>query len=201
MHRLLPLALLLVAGPAHAAPAGDPLALTDKELKALEARKPVIRDATGAKGGAITAIVDVNAPPEVTMAAVMDLPARLRDNSTITGLDVYADDRGPGVAVPHEAGAEWTLTIMGSSIRFSILYFCRPEAHVCTFSLDPSRESDIVSSTGSYRAYPRPGGTRLVYSSSTDSGRSLPRWLKRWISGQSLTSQILGFRDRAEASR
>lgn len=42
------------------------------------------------------------------------------------------------------------------------------------------------------------GGTRLVYRSTSDTGRAIPAWIKRWVASEGLSQQLSGIRARAE---
>jgi hypothetical protein len=183
---LFPLLCVAAAPPSYTLSADD--------LAKLAKGQVVVRHQDSATGGGVVAFVDVAAPPSVVLDEAMDLQDRVAENSSITALDVYRR-----VASPEEVGAQWTLSVMGSRIVFSILYSCQRDQGYCTYALDPSRPSDLLAAEGHYVVLPQGAGTRLVYASRTDSGRSMPGFVRRWIAGNSLHSQVEGIRDRAEA--
>ena len=183
---LIPLLCLAAAPPSYT--------LTADEEAKLAQGKVVVRHSDSATGGGVVAFANVAAAPAIVLDEAMDLQDRVAENSTITGLDIYHRS-----AEPEELGAQWTLTILGSKMVFSILYACRRDDGYCTYTLDGSRPNDLVAAAGHYVVLPHEGGTRLVYASKTESGRSMPGWMRRWIASNSLQSQVDGIRTRAEA--
>ncbi len=146
-------------------------------------------------GGMTVGVIDVRATPEQTMAAVMDLPARVEDIGSLKSVDVYLQ-----TASPERVGAEWLLTVFGTNIIFSVLYDVDREAGWCRYSMDKSRENGIESTEGSYQTYAHNGGTRLVYRGFSESGRYVPGFIKRWLAGSALVDQMQGMKRRAEES-
>lgn len=186
MKRLLVLTALLCS-----AAAPPTYTLTEDEAGQVDKGKVAIRHITeGDSLGGVVAFVDVDAPPATVLDAVMDLEARKADNSSIDSIEIYMREG-------EKLGAKWTLTVMGSTIVFHAIYECHRAEGYCTYALDPTKENDLVASEGHYVVLPHATGTRLVYASRTDTGRSVPGWIKRWIAGSSLTSQVEGIRDRA----
>ena len=186
IYALFPLLCIAAAPPSYT--------LTAAEEAKLAKGQVVIRHADSQTGGGVVAFANVQASPDVVLDEAMDLKDRVAENGTITSLDVYHQ-----VAEPEELGAQWTLTVMGSRVVFSIKYECHRDQGYCTYALDPDRPGDLVAAEGHYVVLPRDGGTRLVYASRSDSGRSMPGWVRRWIAGNSLQSQVDGIRKRAEA--
>lgn len=168
--------------------------LTEDEQAQLDKGKIVVRHEETDSGGRVTAITRVAAAPRVVLDEVMDVEAREPESSVLTSVEVYRREQSPDVT-----GATFTLTILGGKTVFSILYDCHRDQGYCTYVLDPSKKNDIVSSDGYYLVLPDGSGTRLVYASRADTGKSMPGWMKRWIAGSSLESQVDGIRKRAEA--
>lgn len=186
-------ALFLVIAPLCMAAAPPSYTLTESEEAQLDKGKVVVRHQDASTGGGVVAFVDVKAPPRKVLDTVMDLQARVEENGAITDLDLYLQESDP-----ERIGATWTLSVLGSKVIFHLLYSCEREEGFCTYTLDPDKESDLVSSDGHYVVLPRAEGTRLIYASNTDTGRSMPGFLRRWIAGSSLNTQVEGIRTRAE---
>lgn len=168
--------------------------VTAEEEARLTKGEVVIRHTDTEAGASVVAFANVRATPANVLAEAMDLADRKAENNTITGLDIYFRQ-----AAPERLGARWELTIMGSKIVFHALYDCFRDQGYCSYTLDPSKSNDLALSEGHYVVVPTSTGTRLIYASKTDSGRSMPGWIRRWIAGSSLTSQVEGIRKRAEA--
>jgi len=186
---LLPLAPLLCL-----AAAPPSYTLTEAEEAKVTKGQVVVRHLPADTGGGVVAFVDIQAPPPVVLNAVMDLQARVEETSAITDLDIYLQQ-----SAPERIGARWTLSVLGTTVVFHLIYDCARDQGFCTYALDPSKQNDLVSSDGHYVALPIAGGTRLIYASNTDSGRSMPGFIRRWIAGSSLNSQVEGIRARALA--
>jgi hypothetical protein len=184
--------LLLLAPLLCLAAAPPSYTVTPDEEAQLAKGQIVVRHLPADTGGGVVAFVDIAAPPARVLDAAMDLRARVDENSTITGLELYLEQ-----PAPERVGAKWTLTVFGSNVVFHLLYDCARDKGYCTFALDPSKPNDIVASTGHYVALPRDGGTRLIYASNNDTGRSMPGFIRRWIAGSSLNGQVDGIRKRA----
>jgi len=186
------IAAALLSTAAHAG-APTPPQLDDKEEARLDKGKIVVRHEDTPTGGRVTAIATVQAPPRKVLDEVMNLEARVPESSVLTSVEVYER-----TAAPDVTAATFTITVLGSDTVFSIRYDCQRDQGFCTYALDPSKENDIVSSDGYYLVVPEGTGTRLVYASRADTGRSMPGWMRRWIAGSSLEGQVDGIRKRAE---
>jgi len=168
--------------------------VTPEEEARLAKGEVVIRHSDSESGASVVAFANVKASPADALAEAMDLADRKAENNTITGLDIYLKQESP-----ERLGARWELTIMGSKIVFHAIYECHRPQGYCSYALDPTRPNDLAVSEGHYVAVSHSGGSRLIYVSRTDSGRSMPGWIRRWIASSSLTSQVEGIRKRAEA--
>lgn len=156
--------------------------------------KIVLRHELTDQGGRTTAVARVNASPRQVIDAIMDLEKRPDESSVLSSVERYRHEQSPEVI-----GATFTVTVLGSDTVFSILYDCHRDEGYCTYALDPSKLQDIVFADGYYRAVPDGSGSRMVFSSRADTGRSMPGWMRRWIAGSSLEGQVDGIRKRAEA--
>ena len=183
--------LPLVSALCFAAPPPPP-DLTADEIGQLAQREIVTRaDLSDPTGGSAVGIVDIAASPERTFAAIVDLGARIGEISGLKALEIY--DRGD-----RFVSARWEVKILASSVAFHIRYDLDPASGTITYALDTNKPNDIVSAEGSYRVLPTASGARLVYRSTSDSGRSVPVFLKRWLASEALSQQLTGIRARAE---
>lgn len=187
----LALALLL---PVSAVAAPPTYTLTRDEAAALDEGEIVVRrQESGAVTGAI-GIVQVAASPRIVLEEVMNLEARVSEVGSLRSVELYSEEGLPG-----PIGVRWTLSVLGISVVFHLLYDCHLDEGYCSFWLDPTQPNDVEAAEGHYLVTPRGEGTRLVYANRTDTGRSVPGWLRRWLAGRSLRQQVDGIRKRAEA--
>lgn len=184
---LAPLLCLAAAPPSYT--------LTETEEAKVTKGQIVVRHLPADTGGGVVAFADIAAPPSTVLDAVMDLQARVDETSAITDLHLYLQQ-----SAPERTGARWTLSVLGTQVVFHLLYDCERARGFCTYKLDADKDNDLVSSEGHYVALPIAGGTRLIYASNTDSGRSMPGFIRKWIAGSSLNSQVEGIRARALSS-
>ncbi|TVQ87252.1 MAG: hypothetical protein EA397_18205 [Deltaproteobacteria bacterium] len=182
---LIPFLCLAAAPPSYT--------LTESEEAQLAKGKVAVRHQPADTGGGVVAFAHVKAAPRKVLDEVMNLHARVDENGAITSLEVYLEEKEP-----ERLGATWTLSVLGSKVVFHLLYECQRDDGFCVYQLDPDKESDLVSSEGHYIVTPRAEGTLLIYMSNTDTGRSMPGFLRRWIAGSSLNTQVEGIRERAE---
>lgn len=181
---------LALAGPASALPAPPPPITTSAaEDAALTARQVVVR--YGGAGKETVAILDIAAPPRSVMAAVMDLPPRIREISGMQSVDVY--ERAPG-----RVGARWIGGVGFLTITFHILYEFDLDAGWCVYRLDTTKENTITSSTGSYQVYAHGGGSRMVYRTVSEGGGATPESLRKRLAEQSARQMMEGIRKRSE---
>jgi hypothetical protein len=185
----MPLLLWLLA----ALPAPPALTLTPEERAALDRDEIVVRsDLSDPSGGTAIGMVDIDAPPDRTLAAVLDLRARVPEISGLKGLEEYG--RGP-----DWVGARWEVKVLTANVVFHVRYEYDTAQGIVRYALDPSRSpNDIVQAEGSYHLLPVEGGTRVIYRATSDSGRPVPGWVKRWLATEGLTQQLTGIRKRAE---
>lgn len=136
------------------------------------------------------AVVDVAAPPDAVMKAVMDLPARVSDIGSLSAVELY-DRSGDDVS------ARWTMSIAMVSVTFHIQYDCELAQGWCVYTLDPARDNDVDSARGSYQAYAHGTGSRLVYR--TDAiAAGAPEWVRKKLSDSSAREMLGGMKRRAE---
>src|SRR5262249_3114192 len=159
-----------------ALPAPPAISLTPEEEATLSRHEIVIRtDLSDETGGTVLGVVEVAAPPDKTMAAILDLRSRVGEITGIKGLEEHG--RGE-----NWVGARWEVKVLTSSLVFHVRYEVDREKGLVVYALDPTQSpNEIVRAEGSYQLIPTGSGTRIVYRSTSDSGRSLPGWLKRWV--------------------
>lgn len=167
--------------------------LTEDEVATLAKREMVVRMDESDQGGTTTAVIDVNAPAAKVLAAVLDVEARKHEVGSIKEVEVYhRSDTG--------LGARFEMKVFGKTIVLHTTYVVAADGTYCTYALDETKENDIVATEGVYAVKPQGEGSRLVYHGITDTGRSVPLWLRKWLATGQLEDQLEGIRDRAERS-
>jgi hypothetical protein len=198
LRRALGAALLSLSlgasSPALALPAPPkPVTANAEELAQLQAGEVVVR--YGGPGGETVAFVDVAAPPDKVMQAVLDLPPRKKEVSGLKVLEIYR--REPGLT-----GARWEAGMGPYTLSFHVLYEYDLAAGWCVYSLDTSKPNDLNSTAGSYQAYATsPGHSRLVYRAKADASSPLPDWAKKRVAYSSAVEMVGGMKRRAEAAK
>jgi len=179
------------SNPSYAmAPPPPPLSVSAEETALLSQGEVVIR--YGGPGKETIAIVDVDAPPEKVMQAVIDLPPRKNEISSLIGLDIYLNQ-------PGKLGARWLAGMGPIEITFNILYEYDLAKGWCTYTLDNSKENDLEYSRGSYQVYAIPSGTRLIYRATAGSSTPVPDWMRKRTAYTSAREMVGGMKKRAEA--
>lgn len=170
-----------------------PVTANAEELAQLQAGQVVVR--YGGPTGETVAFVDVAAPPDKVMAAVLDLPPRKKEVSGLKVLEIYR--REPGLT-----GARWEAGMGPYTLSFHVLYEYDISAGWCVYSLDKSKPNDLNSTAGSYQAYATsPGHSRLVYRAKADASSPLPDWAKKRVAYSSAVEMVTGMKRRAEAAK
>jgi len=137
-------------------------------------------------------MVDVAATPAATMAAVMDLPARIDDIGALKSADVYLD-------TPGQMGARWELGITVYSVSFHTRYDYDLALGWCVYGLDPDKDNGIDHAKGSYQVYASGAGSRIVYRAEAAVEGGGPEWLRKRLAYGSAQELLLGIKRRAEA--
>jgi hypothetical protein len=185
-------ALLLAGAPAAAAPV-----LTADEEQQVAEGEIVLRKRTSAhaNGVRVEAIVDARASKEALWAALTDLRARLASSDTLEGMEFYKP------ATASEQWVKWSASRFGIDIVYHNRYVASADRSTYTHELDRSMPNDLAASRGVYTlmASPRVGCTRLVYDVDTDFGRSLPGFVRDWLTQSGTRSYLEDIVRRAEA--
>lgn len=195
------LALILASLSLVAISAPEAPQLTEKEEARLADGKIVVQQdlpPAREKGVRARAIAEVDAAPNKVWDALLDFAARVPENRSLQHVEIYED--GWSGDILHRK-ARWDLKIFGTEIVFYNVYEMDRAQSYLEFNLDPARDSDLVFSWGSYQVLDsplHPGKSRLVYVSESDSGRALPKWLKKEVAEGSMDTLIAGIRDRAQ---
>ena len=171
---------------AHAAPVPLP-ELTTAEVASLEKGQVVVRDTSDT---AVVAFIDIAAPPETVLKAVLDLPARADDIDSLDKVTVYRDE-------PEVIGAKYEASVVGFSAEFHVLYSIDWGEHYTEYTIDASKENDLTASDGAYQVYENGEGSRMMYTADI-SGGNMPVWIKRTLVSGSMNEQLEGMRKRAE---
>ena len=180
---LLGLAVALAAPPPPA-----PVSLTDAEEAILRKGGVLVR--YGGDARQTLAVVDVTAPPDQVMQAVMDLPARVDDIGSLSAVELYGRN-GDHIC------AKWTMSVAMIPVVFHIRYECDMALGWCVYSLDPTKDNSIESSNGSYHTCRHHNGPRLVYR--TDSiAAGAPEWVRKKLAGSAAKEMLGGMKTRAE---
>ncbi len=184
-------AMMTTAAPAAVPDAPpEPVVLTEQEQKQLGKGKIPVRFDDSGTGGGVLGVIDIAAPPDDVWAAVMDVKARVGEISGLKEANIYTD-------TPTKKGVQWVLSVIGTRVQFNVLYDLDESKRWCRYRLDTSKENDLVDVQGAYQIYEVDGKSRLIYRSETDSGRSVPGFIKRWLASDSLTEQLEGIAARA----
>lgn len=168
-----------------------PLPVETAETDTLAKGKIPVRFTDGGTGGGVVGIVDIDATPEAVWASVMDVKSRVGEISGLKEANIYEDTAA-------RKGVQWILSVIGTRVEFNVLYDLDPANGWCRYRLDTSKTNDLVDVQGAYHMYRVGEKTRLVYRSETESGRWVPGFLKRKLSGDSVREQLTGIRARAE---
>lgn len=179
--------------------APSPLPLTADETATLADRDVAIRLEATEGGGLSVGIIDVNATPAKTMDAILDLPPRVNETGALRQVEVSGRQPASG-AEPERLDARFQLKVMTSTIVFHVNYQIDRPGLWAVSTLDPTKENDLVSVYASYQVLETATGSRIIYRSQSDSGRSVPQWIKRWLANNALKDQLTGIRARAEGA-
>jgi hypothetical protein len=142
--------------------------------------------------------VEIAAPPERIWAALTDPAVAVAASSAVKECTAYLDEPLPGGG--RRVGWAYTLNVALSEVRYHLIRDLRPAEARMTWTLDPSRDNDLVLSTGSYGIGPgrTAGKALLTYESQLDSGRRIPAWIQQFLAGRALVSFLDRVRDTAQ---
>ncbi len=162
--------------------------LTQAEKAKLTAGDVVVRYPTDS--GLVVGAVDIPATREQVMASVMDFDARVKSVGAIDSIETYAP-----ATDPKGLGAKFTLSVLGSEIIYFIRYDITDEG--VNFVLDNDYENGITATNGGYWTYPNGDKIRLIYWSTTDTGRAVPGFIRNTLSVRSFRNQLSAMQAQA----
>jgi len=166
--------------------------LTPEERTLLKDGEVVVRSSKRDGGGEnLVAVIDVDAPPEATLDAVLDVEARADEVSVLHAVSLYKD-------TASLMGATYDYAIAGMSGSFHILYDIDRARGFACYYLDSSQENDIDTPSGSYQVYPRGEVSRMVYRVEIQGDGWTPAWVHKALVARNLPEQLKGIRARAE---
>lgn len=170
--------------------AQDATTLTVDEWAALKGGDVVIRADASSDDTTSTAFVVVNTTPAHLWPAVMDLQARLGENSTLTGIREY---RRTG---PYDFYVAVDMSVFGADVHFTNHYTC--QGYSCTYTLDPSQPNDLERCDGTYKVEQVEGVTLLEYTSINRHHIHVPGWVRKWMAVDAVRNLMLKLKARAE---
>jgi hypothetical protein len=162
--------------------------LSAEEEADVAAGDVLIRRKTSAHPGGVRveAVGDVCASKDALWRALVDLEARMRSNDTLKAMEFYK----PSTAT--EQWVKWTASRFGVEMVYHNRYIASTDRSQYIHELDTSMTNDIKASRGVYAliSSPRAGCMRLVYDVDTDFGRSLPGFIKDWLTESGTRSYV-----------
>jgi hypothetical protein len=138
----------------------------------------------------VEAAAIVPAPPLRVWETLVDFPARPRFQPGTQEVRVVRTE-GERVWVAQH------LRFFGIDVRFTIINTLDPSRGVLRWILDESAPHDIAATTGTWRLARVEAGqqTLVVYRGWTDTGRYVPGFVERFLTGRSLPKLMTGLRD------
>ncbi|NOY27162.1 MAG: hypothetical protein GXP62_14940 [Oligoflexia bacterium] len=185
--------LILMLGAALAA-SPPPPALDLATQSLLDAGEIVMVSDPG--DGATRAMVEIAAPPGRVWEVVSDPDHIRRSTRSVKRLDVHMDTlRVDGI---REQRLGYVLKVAFSEVQYNVIRLYDLDASTMTWTLDDSRDNDIVATTGRFTLYPTAdGGTLFSYEARLDSGHRLPRWIVNELTESSLKRFLVYVQDVA----
>jgi hypothetical protein len=186
---------LLTASIAWAKPV--PTEPTEDEWKSIIAGEVVTRPAPELTPPGAYAWAEIEATPDAIWNVLIDPAEVAASSNTVTSCELYRDD-------PHAAGRfigfHYVLNVAWTEVTYFILRDFRPSEGYMSWTLDPSKTSDLAVADGFYLVKPgrTPGHNMLYYTTLTDSGRKVPQWLQTWLSSKALRGYLAHVKNIAE---
>ena len=165
---------LLIGLAALAAPA--PPTLDAATRARLDQGEIVLRQA--ADSSQVTALVHFPGPPARVWDIIAD-PVHLKASSgAVQTLEVYCDRVRPDGQ--REQCLGYVIKVAFMEVEYNVIRVYDLDQGVMTWTLDRSRDNDIVDTTGTFTTWPEAdGGTLFSYQVNLDSGRSVPEFIAR----------------------
>lgn len=168
--------------------------LTDAEWARLEGGKVVLRAESDGARVTATGLVKIAADADALWPAVLDIQARIAENTTLAHVREY---RREG---PNQWFLQVDMDVLGTDLRIHHHYTWDPAGNVATYTLDPDQPNDLALADGWYLVRPVEGGAVLVYRAVTEAKMPVPGWVKKWLARDQMEDLLQGIRRRAERS-
>ena len=206
---MLIIALFAPISAIHAADAGQPHAhqgllkpypkpptptpLTQTELATLDRGKPVYKQTDGPAGGRGVAVFRVKAPPDVVWGTICDFSNYPRWIDEVAVAEVYGQNG-------NQVFVRFVLKSMGVSVEYFIEHDYRASETWGTWTLDYSRESDLVDSVGSWLVREvSPGVSQVEYSVDLQISGWVPGFIRNILVDNGLEDATQWLKTQAEA--
>lgn len=163
--------------------------LSPADLESVKQGEVVVR--LSDDGSQAIGAVDIAAPADQVMEAVLDFDYRVKHAAILKKADVYSRAERT-VSVQFLAG------ILGFTGSWHAIYRWDEANTRCTYGLDPARKNSLESMTGDYVFTAIEDGTRVTHHSDGKPGASYPAWLIRRASRSSTERMLGSLRDRAQ---
>lgn len=170
--------------------ADDSSALSSEEWAQLRAGEVVVHADASTAETTSTAFVLMNAAPDSAWPKVMDLKARLGENSTLTGIKEY---KRTG---PQDYYVAVDMSVFGASVHFTNHYTCR--GYTCTYTLDPAQPNDLEVCDGTYKMEQIGGQSLLTYTSVSRHRIHVPGWVRKWMAVDGVKDLMRQLKARVE---
>lgn len=147
-------------------------------------------------GATARAMVKIQATPDRVWQVISD-PVHIRSSTrSVKQLVVHQDQvRADGKREQHLG---YTLKVAFTEVHYNVIRVYDFDAGHMTWTLDDSRDNDIVATDGRFALSPTAdGGTLFVYEVRLDSGRKLPSWLQDELTESSLKRFLIYVQDVA----
>lgn len=143
-----------------------------------------------ADDGRFVAAVDVAAPAQKVMAALLDFDRRVSESSSLRRHAIYEQE-------PGKVGVRFEASTAGIRGVWHTIYRVDAARTRCDYALDPDRRHTLTRMEGVYELVERGPVTRVVATLRTETG--YPDWIVRPASRASLRQMLENV--RADATR
>lgn len=186
--RLLPLLCAFVTSLAWAG-APEPVMPTEAEWSKVVTGAVVSRNAPELSPPGAYAWVEVKASSDKIWDVINDPAEAAAASGAVESVDKYLDEKGPE---GRRIGLHYVLNVAWTEVSYHVLRDFRRDQGFMTWTLDPSKKSDLVHTSGSYviKEGRTPGTVLLIYATQTDSGRNVPTWVTNMLTGRALKGYL-----------
>lgn len=162
---------------------------TDQEWAKLQAGEVVVRTAPDLVPPGAYGWVEVKASDAVIWEVLNDPAVAKGAGGAVQSVEKYLDQSSGDT---RKVGLHYVLNVAWTEVEYFVLRDLRVSESRMTWSLDPSKTSDLVATTGTYLlSTGRTPGTRLLaYATQTDTGRNVPQWISDMLTGKALRGYL-----------